>query len=46
MRFLLSQYVVANMEGRWVGVMACAVKMLDADGIWSGKPELGRLEKP
>jgi hypothetical protein len=28
-----------------VGVMACAVKMLDVGGIRAGKPQLGRLKK-
>jgi hypothetical protein len=29
-----------------VGVMACAVKMLDEGGIGAGKPQLGRLKNP
>jgi hypothetical protein len=28
-----------------VGVMACAVKMLDVGGIWAKKAQLGRLLK-
>jgi hypothetical protein len=28
-----------------VGVMACAVKMLDMGGIGAGQPQLGRLKK-
>jgi hypothetical protein len=28
-----------------VGVMACAVKMLDVGGIGAGNPQLGRLKK-
>jgi hypothetical protein len=28
-----------------MGVMACAVKMLDVSGMGAGKPQLGRLKK-
>ena len=36
-----------NMLSAWehVGVMACAVKMLDVGGIGAQKPQLGRLKK-
>jgi hypothetical protein len=37
-----------NMLSAWehVGVMACAVKMLDVGGIGTGNPQLWRLKKP
>jgi hypothetical protein len=28
-----------------VGVMACAVNMLDVGGLGAGKPQLGKLKK-